>query len=138
DFGSRLGRLAYLEATGRPELAPLHVWAMAINQLYLANRISPDVGANLVRTMEAAGYRCLRSEWSECRSDALMIENILMFYDEISERLQKLGILSGAVVERQQQLIRAINHDYILVDGSSTSYDGVDDIAVQCTQHITE
>src|SRR5439155_27145536 len=31
DFRSPLGRLAYLQATGRPELAPLGVWALALN-----------------------------------------------------------------------------------------------------------
>ncbi len=46
DFRTLLGRLAYLEATGRTELAPLRGWAIAINQLYLANRLSPDVGAD--------------------------------------------------------------------------------------------
>src|SRR5207244_7210144 len=60
DFRSPLGRLAYLEASGRPELTPLHVWAMSINRLYLANRISPDVGANLARTLEVAGYEHIR------------------------------------------------------------------------------
>jgi ubiquinone/menaquinone biosynthesis C-methylase UbiE len=108
DFRSSLGRLAYLEVTGRPELAPLHVWAMAINRLYLAKRVSPDVGANLARTMDAAGYRHLHSEWSECRSDALMIENILMFYDEVREPLQALGILSEIEVDQQQQLLRGM------------------------------
>src|SRR5438105_1743053 len=33
DFRAPLGRLAYLEATGRPGLAPLRVWAVAINHL---------------------------------------------------------------------------------------------------------
>jgi ubiquinone/menaquinone biosynthesis C-methylase UbiE len=106
DFRSPLGRLAYLEATGRPELAPLHVWAMAINRLYLANRISPDVGANLARTLEAGGYQCIRLAWSECRSDALMIENILMFYDEVRDRLQTLGILNSAEIDEQQRLLK--------------------------------
>ena len=42
DFRSPLGRLGYLEATGRPELAPLSIWDRAITQLYQANRVSPD------------------------------------------------------------------------------------------------
>src|ERR1019366_4551832 len=37
DFRTPLARLAYLEATSRPELKPLSTWALAINQLYLAN-----------------------------------------------------------------------------------------------------
>src|SRR5262245_35910698 len=57
DFRSPLGRLAWLEASGRPELAPLGVWAEAISQFYQLNRLSPCVGASLARTMELAGYR---------------------------------------------------------------------------------
>jgi SAM-dependent methyltransferase len=109
DFRAPLARLAYLEATGRPELAPLRVWAVAINQLYLANRLSPDVGASLARTLETAGYRQVRAAWSECHSDALMVENMLMFYDEVKGRLQALGILTAAAIDEQQSLLRALS-----------------------------
>src|SRR5437660_1578982 len=81
DFRTLLARLAYLEATGRPELEPLRVWAVAINHLYEANRLSPDVGATLARALEAAGYRRVRGDWFEGRSDGPAIENMLMFYD---------------------------------------------------------
>ena len=111
DFRTPLARLAYLEATGRPELAPLRVWAVAINNLYLANRISPAVGATLARTLELAGYRNVRAAWSECRSDGLMVENMLMFYDEVRDRLGALGILTAAEVEEQQRLLRALSPD---------------------------
>ena len=108
DFRSPLARLTYLEATGRPQLAPLRVWAVAINQLYQVNRLSPDVGAHLARALDLAGYRRVRADWSECRSDALMIENMLMFYDEVRDRLQALGILTAGQVDEQQQLLRAL------------------------------
>jgi ubiquinone/menaquinone biosynthesis C-methylase UbiE len=106
DFRSPLARLAHLEAAGRPELAPLRVWATAINQLYLARRLSPDVGASLARTLETAGYRRVRAVWAECPSDALALENMRMFYDEVRDRLHELGILSADEVGRQQQLLR--------------------------------
>jgi SAM-dependent methyltransferase len=109
DFRAPLARLAYLEATGRPELAPLGVWAVAINNLYLANRLSPDVGASLARTLETAGYRQVRAAWAECRSDAMMVENMLMFYDEVQERLRALGILSVAEIAQQQALLRQLS-----------------------------
>jgi ubiquinone/menaquinone biosynthesis C-methylase UbiE len=109
DFRSPLSRLAYLEAGGRPDLAPLHVWAVAINQLYQLNMLSPDVGANLARTLESGGYHQVRADWSECRSDAMMLENMLMFYDEVRDRLQSLGILTAEEVEHQQHLIRGLN-----------------------------
>jgi ubiquinone/menaquinone biosynthesis C-methylase UbiE len=108
DFRAPLARLAYLETTGRPELAPLHVWAVAINQLYQANRLSPDVGATLGRALELAGYRNVRADWSECRSDEMMVENMLMFYDEVRDRLGALGILSAGEIEEQQRLLRAL------------------------------
>lgn len=108
DFRSPLGRLAYLEATGRPELEPLRVWAIAINELYLASRISPAVGATLARTLELAGYRHVHEEWTECRSDALAVENMLMFFDEVKGRLQALKILTAEHIERQQRLLRAL------------------------------
>ena len=96
------------EDAGRPELAPLRVWATAINHLYEAIRISPDAGATLARTLEMAGYRRVRANWMECPSDALTIENMLMFYDEVRDRLESLGILSVAEVAEQQRLLRAL------------------------------
>jgi ubiquinone/menaquinone biosynthesis C-methylase UbiE len=105
DFRTPLARLAYLEATGRPELAALRVWAFAINSLYLANRLSPDVGATLARTMDGAGYHRVRAGWSECPSNGMMIENMLMFYDEVRDRLQSLSILTAEEIERQQELL---------------------------------
>ncbi len=106
DFRSPLAQLAYLEARGRPELAPLRVWAIAINQLYQANRLSPDVGASLARTLELAVYRRVRSDWSEDRSDDTTIENMLMFYDEVRDRLQTAGIMTAEQIDRQQRLLR--------------------------------
>jgi ubiquinone/menaquinone biosynthesis C-methylase UbiE len=108
DFRSPLAQLAFLESTTRPELTPLRVWATAINELYLARRISPDVGATLGRTLEMAGYRNVRSIWTECATDSLVIENMLMFYDEVRDTLDSLGILSATQVAEQQELLRAL------------------------------
>jgi ubiquinone/menaquinone biosynthesis C-methylase UbiE len=108
DFRTPLARLTYLETTGQPELAPLRIWAFAINQLYQAIRISPDVGTSLPRTLEFAGFRNVRSGWAACPSDALVIENMLMFYDEVRDRLDSLGILAAQEVVRQQQLLRSL------------------------------
>jgi ubiquinone/menaquinone biosynthesis C-methylase UbiE len=109
DFRSPLARLAYLEATGRPGLEPLRAWAVAINELYLASRLSPAVGATLARALEGAGYRNVRAAWEECRSDEAMIENMVMFYDEVRDRLATLGVMSADEVARQQALLRATN-----------------------------
>ena len=111
DFRTPLGRLAYVERAGRPELAALRVWAFAINQLYLATRISPDCGATLARTLMMAGYRNVREHWSETRSGLETIENMLMFYDEVRERLHTLGIMTIAEIDEQQRLLRALTGD---------------------------
>jgi ubiquinone/menaquinone biosynthesis C-methylase UbiE len=111
DFRTPLARLSRLEASGRPELSPLRVWATAINQLYLARRISPDVGATLAATLETAGCRNVRVNWSEARSDGLMIENMLMFYDEVRAPLESLGILTAAEIEQQRRLLRSLPAD---------------------------
>jgi SAM-dependent methyltransferase len=106
DFRALLARLAYLEATGRPELEPLRAWAVAINQLYLARRLSPAVGATMARALEGAGYRNVRAAWAECRSDWAMIENMVMFYDEVHDRLIALRIMTEEEIARQQSLLR--------------------------------
>lgn len=108
DFRSPLAKIAHLEATGRPELAPLLVWAKAINDLYAAWRISPSVGATLAQTLETAGYQNVRHVWHEFPTDATVIENILMIYDEVRDTYASLGILSLAEIDEQQKLLRAL------------------------------
>ena len=111
DFRTPLGRVGFLEGTGTPELAPLRVWAFAINHLYLAIRISPAVGATLGATLAKAGYRKVRSHWVETPTSAITIENMLMFYDEVRDRLVSFGILSAAEIDEQQRLLRALPCD---------------------------
>jgi hypothetical protein len=111
DFRSPLARLGYLEATDRPELAPLRIWASTISYLYLARRVSPDIGANLARSLTMAGYRRVRADWSECRSDSRMVENMLMVYDEVRDRLVELDILTAAQIDEQQALLRKLSPD---------------------------
>lgn len=113
DFRSPLARLSFLEAGGRTDLTPLRVWAIAINELYLARRLSPAVGATLARTLQTAGYRSVREGWTECRSDRLMIENMLMFYDEVRDRLIELSILDAKQVQEQQALLRGLNPELL-------------------------
>ena len=111
DFRGPLGKIGYLEATGHAEVHALRVWAFAINQLYLARRISPDVGASLARTLEIAGFRNVRSEWTACPSSATTLENMGMFYDEVRDKLAELGILTLAETDRQKELLAGLNPD---------------------------
>lgn len=107
DFRGPLARLAHAELT-RPELEPLRVWGTVINELYLAWKISPAVGATLARTLELAGYRNVRADWFDFPSDALVTENMDMFYDEVRDTLVSLGILTGDQIDHQQRLLRAL------------------------------
>ena len=50
-----------------------------------------------------------RAAWTECPSNALTLENMLMFYDEVRDRLQALGIMSDAQIDEQQRLLRALS-----------------------------
>jgi ubiquinone/menaquinone biosynthesis C-methylase UbiE len=113
DFRGPLGRIGYLEATGQPQMAALRVWAYAINQLYLAKRLSPDVGASLARTLELAGYRHIRAEWTACPATATTLENMAMFYDEVRDKLADLGILSGEETDRQKAVLASLTPDSI-------------------------
>jgi SAM-dependent methyltransferase len=108
DFRSPAAGLAYQEASGRPEVAPLRIWLRAINDLYLARRLSPDVGATLGRALESAGYRNVLVEWTEYPTDATVVENLILLYDEIRDPLAALGILTPAEVDEQQRLLRAL------------------------------
>jgi ubiquinone/menaquinone biosynthesis C-methylase UbiE len=105
DFRTPLARLAFLEATGRKELAPLRVWATAINQLYLARRISPAVGATMGAALQTAGFHNVRSAMIECPSDAEVLENMGMYYDEVREIQQALGIMTARETDEQQRLL---------------------------------
>lgn len=105
DFRGPLGRIGYLEGTGQAHLAPLRIWAFAINQLYLAKRISPDVGAHLARTLELAGFSSVRAEWAPCPATSTTLENMAMFYDEVRGKLIEFGILSGEEIDRQKLLL---------------------------------
>ncbi|HEX3149012.1 MAG TPA: methyltransferase domain-containing protein [Gemmataceae bacterium] len=109
DFRIPVARLGYLEATGRSELAPLRVWATVINQLYQARDISPAVGATLGPAMEAAGYRNVRTFWSEYPTDAAVVENLVMFYDEVRDTLGNLKIQTSSQVDEQQRLLRDLS-----------------------------
>ena len=111
DFRAALAKVAYLEASGRPELAPLAVWARVINDLYLIRKISPCVGATLAYALTAAGYKNVQATFADFPSDALVIENMIMFYDEIGETLERLGVIARAEIAVQKELLKRVPPD---------------------------
>lgn len=108
DFRRPLTHLAYREATGSPELAPLMTFAKAINDLYAAWRISPAVGASLAPTMEDAGYSNVRHTWHPFATDESVLENMQMIYDEVRDTFASLGIITLAEIAVQQKLLAAL------------------------------
>jgi hypothetical protein len=63
----------------------------------------------LAKTLECAGFHLVQGSWSECPSDKLVLENMLMFYDEVRDRLESSGILSAQEVKEQQRLLRVLS-----------------------------
>jgi ubiquinone/menaquinone biosynthesis C-methylase UbiE len=108
DFRTLLARLAYFEAGGQTELAAIRIWVDVINQLYLATRLSPDIGPMLARALHGAGCKKVRAAWWEVASDSRMLENSLMFFDEVRERLINLNILSAPAIDEEQRQLRAL------------------------------
>jgi ubiquinone/menaquinone biosynthesis C-methylase UbiE len=109
EFRALMARLASLEGEGRTELAVFRRWAEGISRYYQACDLSPAIGATLARTLEAAGYEDVVSEWFECPMDANGIENMLLYYDEIRDRYESLGVMTAAEIERDQRLLAALD-----------------------------
>jgi len=108
DFRAMLARIGHLEATGRTELAPLREWARVINELYLIRKISPCVGATLATALSTAGFSNVQTAFFEFPCDQLVIDNMLLFYDEIGETLERLGVITREQIEVQKPLLRLV------------------------------
>ncbi len=50
----------------------------------------------------------MRETWQECPTDAAALENMLMFFDEVRDRLVAMGILTGVQIDEQQRLLRSL------------------------------
>ncbi|MBS0266327.1 MAG: methyltransferase domain-containing protein [Planctomycetes bacterium] len=108
EFRTLLGRFSVLEASGHPELAVLRRWAEGISRFYQACGLSPEVGATLGWALRAAGFQQVHVEATECPTDATVIENLLLYYDEIRERYVQIGLMTSAEIDREQRLLREL------------------------------
>jgi ubiquinone/menaquinone biosynthesis C-methylase UbiE len=108
EFRALLGRFPVLEASGRPELAVLRVWAEGISRFYQACGLSPAVGATLAWALKAAGYSNVKGHSCEHGTDQTVIDNLLLYYDEIRDRYQSLGIMTADEIEQQKRQLRAL------------------------------
>jgi len=108
EFRALLGRFSVLEAAGRHELTVLRVWAEGISRFYQASGLSPCVGATLAWALEAAGYKNVKGHSCEHPTDQTVIENLLLYYDEIRDKYLTMGIMTADEIERQKQQLRAL------------------------------
>lgn len=108
EFRALLGRFSVLESQGRPELAVLRRWAEGISRFYDASGLSPGIGSTLAWALRAAGYSEVHGHATECPTDETVIENLLLYYDEIRDKYQALGIMTPAEIEQQKQQLRAL------------------------------
>lgn len=108
EFRALLGRFTVLEATGRPELAPLRLWAEGISRFYQLSGLSPVIGATLAWAFEAAGYRNIQTQRCEFPTNETVIANWLLYYDEIREKYMRLGIMTADEIDEQKRQLRAL------------------------------
>jgi ubiquinone/menaquinone biosynthesis C-methylase UbiE len=108
EFRALLGRLTVLEAAGRPVLTVLRQWAEGISRFYQASGLSPQVGANLGWALKAAGYQNVLLHSAECPTDESVIENLLLYYDEIRDIYLRLGIMTSDEIDDQKRHLRAL------------------------------
>lgn len=111
DFRAPIARIAQLEQQGRSELAPLRIWAAGISRFYQARGLSTCIGARLALTLRVAGYQNVSEGWWECPCDASVIENMLLFYEEVRPQYVELGIMTAEEIEAQKREIAALPGD---------------------------
>ena len=109
EFRVPIARLAALEEEGRAELAPLRRWAEGISRYYQRCDLAPGAGAILGRALETAGYRRVESEWFECPTDAAAIENMRLYYHEIRDKYESLGVMTAREIDEEQRLLASLS-----------------------------
>jgi ubiquinone/menaquinone biosynthesis C-methylase UbiE len=107
DFRRPLIELSRAHAA-RPDLAPLLTFAKAINDLYSAWRISGAVGASLAPAMRDAGFADVRHQWHPFATDADVLENMGLIYDEVRDTFASLGIIGSGEIDEEQKKLAAL------------------------------
>jgi ubiquinone/menaquinone biosynthesis C-methylase UbiE len=109
EFRAFLGRIAVLQAAGRQNLDVLRRWAEGIVRFYHASGLSPEIGATLGWALEGAGYRDVRRHLDEGPTDEILIENLLMYCDEIRDKYAALGIMSPAEMDEHKRQLQSLS-----------------------------
>ena len=108
EFRAMLARITALEARGRTEMTPLRVWAEGIIRFYTLRDLSPAIGSIMHLAFEAAKCRDIQSWWHENPTDDSVLENMLLYYDEVRDKYGSMGIMTSEEIDEQQAAVRAL------------------------------
>ena len=113
EFRVLLTRIAALETEGREEMETLRIWAEGIVRFYTASGLSPSIGATMALALRAAGYSDVSYCWTETPVDQTIIENMLLFYEEVREKYCSMGIMTNEQIDEQKRRITSLPVDHL-------------------------
>jgi len=108
EFRALLGRFTALEGAGRTELAVLRNWAEGITRFYEQAGLSPGVGATLAWALRGAGFKDVKLEATECPTTETVVQNLLLYYDEIRDKYLSMGIMTAEEIDTQKEQLQAL------------------------------
>ena len=108
EFRALMGRFSAMEAMGNSDLTVLREWAEGIVRYYHACGLSPEIGSNLCWSLSAAGFQNVIVHSSECPTNSTVVENLLLYYDEIRDQYIRLKIMTGDEIDDQKRRLQAL------------------------------
>ncbi len=111
EFRVLLARIAAREARRRDELETLRIWAEGIVRYYNLSDLSPSIGATMALALQTAGCRDVKYWWRETPMDQTVIENMLLFYEEVREKYCSMEIMTNEQIDEQKRRIASLPAD---------------------------
>ncbi|MCH2125613.1 MAG: class I SAM-dependent methyltransferase [Pirellulaceae bacterium] len=90
---------------GRHDLRPLLTWNRHIIDYYSRCGISLDIGVTMPQALRDAGFQNLRHRWQPTPLDKVVLQNMLLFYEEVREKITAMGVCTEAEIDRQLEQI---------------------------------
>jgi len=111
EFRALLTRVAALETERRDEMEPLRIWAEGIVRYYTVSDLSPSIGATMALALRTAGYSHVNYWWRETPINQTVLENMLLFYEEVREKYCTMGIMTNEQIDEQKRRIASLPAD---------------------------
>lgn len=111
EFRILLTRITRNETRRSADFETLRLWAEAIVRYYTMSKLSPGVGATMALALESAGCQRVESWWREMPIDQTLIENMLLFGEEVRDKYASLGIMSAEQIDKLQRRISDLPAD---------------------------